>query len=73
MCVTLLSSSHHSLRFSAENLPKINQVVDDIDAIASKHKATPGQVALAWLLAQGDDIIPIPGTSKIEVRSALYA
>ncbi|KAI0783836.1 Aldo/keto reductase [Irpex lacteus] len=53
-------------RFSAENLPKINQVVDAIDAIASKHKATPGQVALAWLLAQGDDIIPIPGTSKIE-------
>ncbi|KAI0824881.1 Aldo/keto reductase [Trametes gibbosa] len=51
--------------FSAENFPNIVKVVDGIQAIAEKHSATAGQVALAWLLAQGDDIIPIPGTSRI--------
>jgi aryl-alcohol dehydrogenase-like predicted oxidoreductase len=33
--------------------------------IASAHGATPGQVALAWLLAQGPDVVPIPGTKRI--------
>ncbi|KAI0698887.1 NADP-dependent oxidoreductase domain-containing protein [Cytidiella melzeri] len=53
-------------RFSAENFPRVNQTVDAVAAIAKKHDATPGQVALAWLLAQGDDIIPIPGTTRLE-------
>ncbi|KAI0654895.1 Aldo/keto reductase [Cubamyces menziesii] len=52
-------------RFSKENFPKVLQVVDSIKAIAEKYNATPAQVCLAWLLAQGDDIIPIPGTTKI--------
>ncbi|EIW51644.1 Aldo/keto reductase [Trametes versicolor FP-101664 SS1] len=52
-------------RFSAENFPKVLQVVDSVQAIAKKYNATAGQVTLAWLLAQGDDIIPIPGTSRI--------
>lgn len=55
-------------RFSQENFPKILRVVDGIQAIAKKYYATAGQVTLAWLLAQGDDIIPIPGTSRIPVR-----
>lgn len=55
-------------RFSAENFPNILRVVDGIKAIADKHKATPGQVALAWLLAQGDDILPIPGSGNPAVR-----
>ena len=55
-------------RFSKENFPKVLQVVDSIKAIAEKYNATPAQVCLAWLLAQGDDIIPIPGTTKIAVR-----
>ncbi|KAI0634752.1 Aldo/keto reductase [Trametes polyzona] len=52
-------------RFSKENFPKVLKVVDGIQEIAKKYNATPGQVTLAWLLAQGDDIIPIPGTTRI--------
>ena len=36
-----------------------------MDAVARELDATPGQVALAWLLAQGDDIAPIPGTKRV--------
>ena len=42
-------------------------LVDEVAAIAAAHGATPGQVALAWVLAQGDDMIPIPGTKRIAV------
>ncbi|KAI9061642.1 Aldo/keto reductase [Trametes sanguinea] len=52
-------------RFSKENFPKVLQVVDSITKIAAKYNATPAQVCLAWLLAQGEDIIPIPGTTKV--------
>ncbi|KAI0654896.1 Aldo/keto reductase [Cubamyces menziesii] len=52
-------------RFSKENFPKVLQVVDSIKVIAEKYNATPAQVCLAWLLAQGDDIIPIPGTTRV--------
>ncbi|KAI1782971.1 Aldo/keto reductase [Ganoderma leucocontextum] len=51
-------------RFSEENFPNVLKVVDSIKAIADKHSATPGQVALAWLLAQGNDVLPIPGSTK---------
>jgi len=40
-------------------------IVDEVTAIAAEVGATPGQVALAWLLAQGDDIAPIPGTKRV--------
>ncbi|KAL1941876.1 hypothetical protein VTO73DRAFT_6876 [Trametes versicolor] len=53
-------------RFSDENFPKILKLVEGVKAIAAKYNAKPGQVALAWLLAQGDDVIPIPGTTKVE-------
>ena len=36
--------------------------------IGKKHNATTGQIALAWVLAQGEDIIPIPGTTKLSVN-----
>ncbi|PSS27093.1 hypothetical protein M430DRAFT_94091 [Amorphotheca resinae ATCC 22711] len=55
-----------SPRFSEENFPKNLKLVDGIAALAQKKKITPGQLTLAWLLAQGDDIIPIPGTKKIK-------
>lgn len=55
------------LRYSAENFPKILQLADRLKQVGEKHDATAGQVALAWLLAQGEDIIPIPGTTKIKV------
>jgi len=51
-------------RYSKENFPRILQLADGLKQIGEKHNATAGQVALAWLLAQGEDIIPIPGTRK---------
>jgi aryl-alcohol dehydrogenase-like predicted oxidoreductase len=48
-------------RFSRENFPKNMELVRAIKGVADKKGATVGQVALAWLLAQGDDIFPIPG------------
>ncbi|KAJ3553625.1 hypothetical protein NM688_g3509 [Phlebia brevispora] len=53
-------------RFSKENFPNILKIVDSLNAIGAKYHATAGQVALAWLLAQGLDIIPIPGTRKLK-------
>jgi hypothetical protein len=51
-------------RFSNENFPKILDVVSQIKHIAAKHNATPGQATLAWVLAQGEDFVVIPGTKK---------
>jgi aryl-alcohol dehydrogenase-like predicted oxidoreductase len=53
-------------RFKGENLSKNRQLVKAIEALAAKKGATPAQIALAWVLAQGDDIIPIPGTKRKE-------
>ena len=55
-----------SPRFSEENFPKNLKLTDEIGAIAKKKGCTPSQLTLAWLMAQGDDIIPIPGTKKIK-------
>ncbi|MCZ2403298.1 aldo/keto reductase [Paenarthrobacter sp. Z7-10] len=52
-------------RFEGENLAANIRIVEQVDAVAAQVGATPGQVALAWLLAQGDDIAPIPGTKRI--------
>ncbi|OBZ77722.1 Aldo-keto reductase yakc [NADP(+)] [Grifola frondosa] len=51
--------------YSRENFPNILKLADGLKELGEKHGATAGQVALAWLLAQGDDIIPIPGTTNI--------
>ncbi|KAH9203366.1 NADP-dependent oxidoreductase domain-containing protein [Leptodontidium sp. 2 PMI_412] len=56
----------YSPRFSAENFKKNLKLVDGIVAIAKKKNCTPAQLTLAWLMAQGDDILPIPGTKKIK-------
>ncbi|KIP07651.1 hypothetical protein PHLGIDRAFT_70777 [Phlebiopsis gigantea 11061_1 CR5-6] len=53
-------------RYSNENFPKILELVNAVATIGKNHDATAGQVALAWLLAQGDDIVPIPGTKKLK-------
>lgn len=50
-----------------KTFPKVLAIVSSVSAIAKRLSASPGQVALAWLLAQGDDIIPIPGTRKQQV------
>lgn len=52
-------------RFEGENLAANIRIVEQVDAVAGEVGATPGQVALAWLLAQGDDIAPIPGTKRV--------
>ena len=49
-------------RFQGENFEKNLRLVDEINAIAKDKRCTPSQLALAWVLAQGDDIVPIPGT-----------
>lgn len=53
-----------SPRFSKENFPKNLKLVDRIVEIATAKGVTPGQLTLAWLMAQGDDIFPIPGTTN---------
>jgi aryl-alcohol dehydrogenase-like predicted oxidoreductase len=52
-------------RFTGENFQRNLRIVDEVEAIAAEAGATPAQIALAWLLAQGDDIAPIPGTKRV--------
>ncbi|WP_406446951.1 aldo/keto reductase [Streptomyces sp. NBC_01613] len=52
-------------RFTGENLQRNLRIVDEVTAVAAEAGATPAQIALAWLLAQGDDIAPIPGTKRV--------
>ncbi|TCC51014.1 aldo/keto reductase [Kribbella capetownensis] len=51
-------------RFSDENLETNLALVEQVREIAGRYDATPGQVALAWVLAQGNDVVPIPGTKR---------
>lgn len=51
-------------RFQGENLAKNLELVKGVEALAAAKGCTPAQIALAWVLAQGDDIIPIPGTKR---------
>ncbi|MGX7675211.1 aldo/keto reductase [Plantactinospora sp. DSM 117369] len=52
-------------RFAEENLGANLELVDRVRAVAAEIGCTPAQAALAWLLAQGDDILPIPGTKRV--------
>lgn len=52
-------------RFTGENFKHNLRIVEEVKAIAAQLGATPAQVALAWLLAQGNDIAPIPGTKRV--------
>lgn len=66
---------HVLRRFSKENFTKILAVVDTLEQIGEKHSATSGQVALAWLLAQGADVIPILGRHALKyarISNLLY-
>ncbi|WP_432891049.1 aldo/keto reductase [Kribbella sp. CA-245084] len=51
-------------RFSGDNLDANLALVEEIRSVAARYDATPGQVALAWVLAQGNDVAPIPGTKR---------
>jgi aryl-alcohol dehydrogenase-like predicted oxidoreductase len=52
-------------RFADENFDHNQHLVNEVETIAAEVDATPGQVALAWLLTKGDDIAPIPGTKRV--------
>ncbi|MCT7368440.1 aldo/keto reductase [Mycolicibacterium llatzerense] len=52
-------------RFTGENFTRNLRIADEVKSVADQVGATPAQVALAWLLAQGDDIAPIPGTKRV--------
>ncbi|MGQ0560001.1 MAG: aldo/keto reductase [Sphingosinicella sp.] len=56
----------HHPRFQGENFDRNLALVGEIETIAAEKGCTPAQLALAWVLAQGDDVIPIPGTRKRE-------
>lgn len=53
-------------KLTGDNFPNIMALVDKIQSIAQKHNATPAQICLAWVIAQGEDFIPIPGTTTIK-------
>ncbi|HUW88426.1 MAG TPA: aldo/keto reductase [Candidatus Paceibacterota bacterium] len=54
-----------SPRFKAENLEANIRIVEEVEVVAAQLGVKPGQVALAWLLTRGDDVVPIPGTKRI--------
>lgn len=56
----------HSPRFQGENFTRNLELVDRVTELAREKGCTPAQLALAWLLAQGEHIVPIPGTKKRE-------
>lgn len=51
-------------RWQGDNFARNQRIVAAVRAVAERHGATPAQIALAWLLAQGDDVVPIPGTKR---------
>jgi aryl-alcohol dehydrogenase-like predicted oxidoreductase len=51
-------------RFQGENFQKNLELVKKIEQLAAAKSCTPSQLALAWVLARGDDIVPIPGTKR---------
>ncbi|MDH5749530.1 MAG: aldo/keto reductase, partial [Rhodospirillales bacterium] len=58
---------HDHPRFYRENLEKNNVLLMSLDVLAEAKGCTPAQIALAWVLAQGEDIVPIPGTKRSHI------
>lgn len=55
---------HNDPRYSEENFPANLKIVDAIRTVAERHGVSLARIALAWLLAQGDDVVPIPGVKR---------
>ena len=51
-------------RFQRENFERNLELVEQVEAVAKRRGATPRQLALAWVLSRGDDVVPIPGTKR---------
>lgn len=56
----------HSARFQGENFAKNLALVREVERLAAHRGCTPAQLALAWLLSQGNDVVPIPGTKRVK-------
>jgi aryl-alcohol dehydrogenase-like predicted oxidoreductase len=56
----------NSPRFQGENFEKNLHLVRHVESVARQKQCTPSQLALAWLLARGNDIVPIPGTKRVK-------
>ena len=54
----------HSPRFQGENFERNLELLRLVEELAAEKGCTPAQLALAWVLAQGDDVVPIPGTKR---------
>ena len=57
---------HDHPRFQGENFQRNLDLVERVQELAAEKAVTPGQLALAWVLAQGGDVVPIPGTTRVE-------
>ena len=55
----------HHPRFQGENFQRNLDLVQSVDDLAAEKGCTPAQLALAWVLAQGEDVVPIPGTTRV--------
>jgi len=55
----------HHPRFEGENLRRNQRLVETVELMAGEKGCTPAQLALAWVLAQGEDVVPIPGTKRV--------
>ncbi|KAM1052070.1 hypothetical protein ACFX19_034114 [Malus domestica] len=62
---SFLASGYHP-RFTGDNLEKNKVIFGNVQKLSEKHKCSTAQVALAWILSQGDGVVPIPGTTKIK-------
>src|SRR5262249_24475770 len=54
-----------SPRFQGENFDRNLALVERVEELAAEKSCTPGQLALAWVLMRGDDVVPIPGTTRV--------
>jgi aryl-alcohol dehydrogenase-like predicted oxidoreductase len=52
-------------RYQGEHLTANRRIIASVEKVAKKHGATPAQVAIAWTLHQGEEVVPIPGTKRI--------
>src|SRR5262249_54189330 len=60
------TSAGTSPRFQAENFDRTLALLERVEELAAEKSCTPGQLALAWVLMRGDDVVPIPGTTRVE-------
>lgn len=56
----------HNPRFQGENLQRNLRIVEEVKRLATEKRCTPSQLALAWVLGQGKDMVPIPGTKRLQ-------